>query len=267
MTGNPQRPRISIIVAARDEEDRIAACLRSCQWADERIVVVDAATRDGTENVARRWATKVFVRPWEGFARTKARAIEDAACDWIFWLDADEEVNPQLADAIRRAIDDPSGRVAFAVRRRNHYLGRVVSRGAWSNDRSVRLFRPGEARFTDRLVHEGIETDGATGLLDGYLDHHSYRNLRHHWEKMGAFARLWAEQARRDGKRAHAWDLVLRPALRFVKGYWLKRGFLDGSAGLVLAFMDAVYVGLKYACLIEMLRAAPPANSGREERS
>jgi (heptosyl)LPS beta-1,4-glucosyltransferase len=241
---------VSAIVIARDEEDRIEACLRSVAWADERIVVVDAATRDATVERARPLATDLTVRPWDGFGAARSFAVERARGPWIFWIDADEWADRRLSEAVVRAASDPRGRLGFRVRRRNHYLGRAVAHGAWSSDVVLRFFRKDAGRFDDRLVHESVVVHGPIGILDGRLEHNSYRSLAHHWEKMGTWAGLWAEQALRDGRRAHAWDLVLRPPVRFIKGYLLKAGFLDGAPGIVLAFMDAVYVGTKYARLL-----------------
>ena len=140
----------------------------------------------------------------------------------------------------------------FRIRRRNHYLGRVIAHGAWSSDVVLRLFRKdaGALRRSAR-ARVGPRSTVPSAISQGRLEHRSYRNLAHHWEKMGVWADLWAEQALRDGRRATRWDLLLRPPARFVKGYLLKAGFLDGAPGLVLAFMDAVYVGTKYARLLE----------------
>jgi glycosyltransferase involved in cell wall biosynthesis len=248
-------PGISAIVIARDEEDGIERCLRSVAWADERIVVVDSATRDSTAERARPLATDVVIRPWEGFVAAKRFAVERSSRSWILWLDADEAVDPELADAIRSAVVRADGAAGFRLRRRNHYMGRVVSHGAWSGDSVLRLFARDRARWVDRLVHEEVEVDGRVENLPGHLDHWSYRDLGHHLEKIGSWAGLWAEQSINEGRRAGVHDLLLRPPIRFAKGYILKGGFLDGVAGLVLAFMDSVYVGSKYARLLEVQRA------------
>lgn len=257
---------ISAFVAARDEEDRIARCLRSLSWADERIVLVDAATRDDTARRAAPLATDLVVRPWNGFAEAKRFALSRCAHPWIFWIDADEAVDETLAAAIRRAVDDPRGKAGFRVRRRNHYLGRVVRHGVWSNDRALRLFRRDLARIVERRVHEAVEVDGPVGDLDGALDHWSYRSLAHHHAKIALWSRLWAMQAASEGRSAGPLDLLLRPPLRFLKGYLLKAGFLDGRAGLVLAFLDAAYVGMKYATLLEIgAGAGSPAEAKEDE--
>lgn len=247
---------VSAIVIARDEEDRIEACLRSVGWADERIVVIDAATRDATAERARPLATELIVRPWEGFVASRQFAISRSKRPWIFWIDADEQADRELAESAIHAVAaaEPGGKAGFRMRRRNSYLGRTVSHGAWASDTVLRLFRKDAAHFDGRLVHESIRVDGAVGFLEGHLEHSSYRDLAHHWEKMGVWAGLWAEQAEREGRRARPFDILFRPPARFVRGYFLKAGFLDGKPGLVLAFMDAVYAGTKYSRLLERQR-------------
>ena len=259
-------PKISAFVLARDEEDRIEACLRSIAWADERLVVVDAATRDATARKAEPLATEVIVRPWEGFSATKRFALSRTTHPWVLWIDADEVVDPRLARSIGEAVRQPSGHTGFRFRRRNFYLGRLIRHGVWSNDLVVRLFRRDAGRFDDRIVHETVLVDGPLADLDGFLQHRSYRDLDHHWEKMRIWSRLWAAQADRDGRRAGPADVILRPPLRFLKGYLLKAGFLDGRVGLILAFMDAVYVGMKYASLLERRGAGSGREGAKEER-
>ena len=111
--------KISAFVVARDEQDRIERCLRSLAWADERLVVVDAATRDATIEKARPLATDVVVHEWEGFSVTKRFGLSRTSHPWVLWIDADEQVTPELAAVIRSATTDPRGRVGFRLRRRN----------------------------------------------------------------------------------------------------------------------------------------------------
>lgn len=261
---------ISAIIIARDEGDRIGTCLRSIPWADERIVVVDDRTRDATAAIARPLATEVITRQWDGFAEGKEFALSRAHHPWILWVDADEEVDADLASAIREAVLSPGENVGFRVRRLNIYLGHAIRHGAWSDDRVIRLFRRERGRFDDRRIHESVDLDGPATDLRGFLTHRSYRNLSHHWEKIGEWSRLWAEEAHSSGKRGHPWDLIFRPVLRFLKGYFFKAGFLDGSVGVILAFMDAAYVGVKYARLLELQGGLPgdrgSMSGGRDER-
>jgi hypothetical protein len=134
----------------------------------------------------------------------------------------------------------------YRVPRIVRYLGRWIRHGGWFPDPKLRLFRRGEGRFDDRLVHEGVDVAGPIGTLRGALHHYPYRDREHHARKVEHYARLAAAQLARDGRRARVSDLVLRPPSRFVRMWVLKRGFLDGRPGFVAACMAARYVWLKY---------------------
>ncbi|MDM7915234.1 MAG: glycosyltransferase family 2 protein [Candidatus Eisenbacteria bacterium] len=194
---------------------------------------------------------RVIVRPWEGFAGSKRFAIARARHRWILWLDADERIDPDLAAACAAATAEPRGKAGFWMRRRSRYLGREIRHGNWGIDSVLRLFDRERARIDDRSVHEQVRVDGPTARLRGILWHESYRDVAHHFEKIGEWSRLWAEQARAEGRRTTALDLLFRPPLRFVKGYLVRGGFRDGRTGLVVAVMDALYAGMKYTALLE----------------
>jgi glycosyltransferase involved in cell wall biosynthesis len=251
--GSPFAP-VSVIVIARDEEDRIGPCLQSVSWASERIVIIDDRTTDGTARASESLATHVHILPWAGFAGTKRAAVSMASNPWILWIDADERIDAGLRAAIRSQPWNTGRSVAFRVRRRNRYLGRVMRHGNWGRDKVVRLFRRDRASFDDRLVHEAMNIDGPIGDLDGYLDHEPYRDLAHHWAKMALWTDLWAEQAMGAGRRARIADLLFRPAGRFFKGYLARGGVLDGREGFLLACMDGIYAWMKYAKLMERRR-------------
>lgn len=276
--------RLSALVIARNEEAGIARCLASLAFCDE-IVLVDAESTDRTVEVASRYTDRVFVEPWRGYAGQKSFALGHCRGTWVLWVDADEVVSAALAGAIRAVVEargaagsvlgeggvagaggtgsiDPSAEpddpgtpgtapVAYALARKVHYLGAWIRHSGWGEDRVVRLFRRGRARFSDDRVHERLLVDGAVGRLAGVLEHYSYKDLTHHWEKVRVLAALGAEQAQARGRRARSQDLVFRPLARWLKLYVLRRGFLDGWRGAVIAGMGAAYVLLKYALLRE----------------
>jgi hypothetical protein len=137
---------------------------------------------------------------------------------------------------------------AYAVRRRNFYLGRELKRGHWGRDWVVRLFRK-DRRFVDQRVHEHLEPVADLGHLSGTLAHQPYRDLTHHLEKMPRYARWGAEDLYQRGRRAGTADLLLRPLWRFIRAYLLEAAILDGRFGLVVSALDAHSAFLKYAYL------------------
>ena len=249
---------LSALVIARNEEAGIARCLAALEFCGE-IVLIDAESSDRTVEIARRVTDRVWVEPWRGYSGQKSFALEKCRGDWVLWVDADEVVSPELAQAIRAVVEGGGGGptprrdavVAYEVARRVHYLGAWIRHGGWGEDRVVRLFRRGAARFSDDQVHERLLVDGEVSRLPGVLEHYTYRDLGHHWDKVRALARLGAEQAHARGRRAGALDLVFRPLARGLKLYVVKLGFLDGWRGWVIAGMSAAYVFLKYSMLKE----------------
>lgn len=249
MTG----PRLSAVVITLNEERHLRRCLESVAWADE-IVVVDAESQDKTVQVAREFSDRVIVRPWAGFTAQKNFALEQAAGDWIFSLDADEEAAPELREEIMALVTDARAADGYAVRRQNMFLGRVIRHGGLYPDWQIRLFRRGRARFGERAVHESVTVEGPVGRLQGHLVHRSYEGVADFIDRANRYSSLAAEQMVREGRRVRAGDLLLRPLGRFLSMYVVKRGFLDGRRGLLLATLYAYYVFMRSAKLWEGTR-------------
>ncbi len=244
-TGASAPETLGVIVITLNEADNITRCLESVRFAD-RTVVVDSESTDDTVRLARELGAEVHVQPWSGYSAQKTFAMSLLDTDWVLWVDADEEVSPELRESIRRVLAERSDAAGFRVSRMVSYLGRWIRHGGWYPDPKLRLFRRCRAVFDGRLVHEGVSVDGRVGSLTGPLHHYPYRDRVHHAEKIERYARLAARQLARDGRRAHVWDEWLRPVARFLRMWLLKRGLLDGRAGLTAAVMGARYVRLKY---------------------
>ena len=247
-------PRLSVVVVTRDEEDRIRACLESVAWADE-LVVVDAESTDKTASIARELTDHVIARPWPGFAAQKNFGLEQARGAWILSLDADETVSPALREDIERVVRDDGPCDGYAVPRRNIVWGRWVRHGGLYPDWQLRLFRRGRGRFGARAVHESVHVDGRVGRLTGHLEHRSYRDVADFVARADRYATLAADDWIAEGRRVHAWDLVLRPLGRFVGMYVVAGGFRDGVRGFLLAALYAYYVLIRSAKVWERTKA------------
>jgi glycosyltransferase involved in cell wall biosynthesis len=244
------RQRLSVVLVTRNEEERLRACLESVAWADE-IVVVDAESEDKTATIAREFTDRVVVRPWPGYAAQKNVAIDLATGDWVLSLDADEVVSEALAADIRGVLTADGPADGYAVPRRNIFWGRWVRHGGLYPDLQVRLFRRGRGRFTARAVHESVSVDGRVERLAGQLEHRSYRDLSDFLARADRYATLAAEEAVAQGRRARVVDLVFRPLGRFLVMYVVRRGFLDGWRGFLLASLYAYYVLIRTAKIWE----------------
>ena len=156
---------LSVVIITLNEEANLARTLASVAWADE-IVVLDSGSTDRTREVAESFRAKFFVEPWKGFAAQKNSALEKATGDWILSLDADEEVEPALAEEIRAVLGANPSVAGFRIPRKNFFLGRWIKHGGFYPDPKLRLFRRGAGQFEDRLVHEDMRLDGATAYAE-----------------------------------------------------------------------------------------------------
>lgn len=237
-----------MVMITHNEEANLARALRSVSWADE-IIVVDSGSTDRTREIATSFGAKVFDVDWKGFGPAKQAAVERASGDWLFSLDADEEVTVELAEEIKRVVREESEFAGYSIPRKTSFLGRWILHCGWYPDPVLRLFRKGSGRFDDALVHERVILTGKEGRLRGEIMHYSYPNLTVYLEKLNRYTSLGAEEAWRSGKRATWFDIVGRPPVAFIKYYVSKRGFLDGLEGFVLCVLSGVSVLVKYAKL------------------
>jgi len=255
-------PTLSVIVIARNEARHIADCVRSAAFADE-VVVLDSGSSDDTVDQARAAGAKVFVdADWQGFGVQKNRALALATGDWVFSLDADERITPVLREQLAQAIAAPRGHVAFAVNRHSSFCGQYMNHSGWYPDRVLRLFRRDAARFSNDLVHERVLADGPVGRLSGELLHESMRDLESALVKLDRYSSAGARDLQRRGVRGSLASAIAHGAWAFFRTYVLRRGFLDGALGFVLAVSIAEGTYYRYLKLW-LLDRQPPAGPPR----
>ena len=248
--------RISVTIITLNEEKNICECLESLSWADE-IVVLDSQSNDRTVELARRYTDKVFIEPWSGQGAHKNRAIDLAQGPWIFSIDADERVPPELALEIQDVVQNAS-RDAYALRRQNMYRGQWIRHCGWWPDWVTRLFRKGKARFNDEVIHDTLETNGSIGKLKKPLIHHSFENASSFLERAHRYSAHQAEMMFRNGRRASLFTAFSHASFECLNTYLFRRGFLDGSAGLLIAISNGIGTFYKYMILREKGLSATP---------
>lgn len=244
-------PKLSVILITKNEAENIGDCLASVAFADE-IIVVDGDSRDGTVEIARSYGAKVVVdAAWPGFGPQKNRALELATGDWVLALDADERVPAELAAEIRALLDQPPGPIrAYAMPRSSYYCGRWIKHSGWWPDYVTRLFRRGTARFSDDLVHERLIVDGPAGKLRRPLQHYSFRSYEQVLDKINRYSTAGAEQRFKRGKRAGLRSAIAHGLWTFIRTYFIRRGFLDGREGFILAVSNAEGAYYRYLKLM-----------------
>jgi glycosyltransferase involved in cell wall biosynthesis len=236
---------ITAAVIARDEERAIGDCLSSLAWADERLVLVDAATVDRTREVARERGARVAERALESFSSQRDAALRLAHGDWVLFVDADERVSPALRQEILAKTNQPGECVGFWIPRHNVILGRVIRHAGWWPDYQLRLLRQGHAQYDPRrVVHEVPLLDGPVGYLSEPLVHHNYRSLAEFFAKQERYTRLearrWLATYRRRPRRR---SLLGQPVREFWRRYVTLEGYREGGLGLLLCLSLAWYAG------------------------
>ena len=260
------RAPVSIVILAKNEEDRLGAALESVVFADE-VVVADTGSTDGTRDVARLAGARFVPIGWEGFVASRNRALAEARHDWVLVLDADERVPDALRAEILAVLekDDPAA-AGYRMPRLSHFLGRPLRHGTWYPDFKLRLGRRSRGlRAEGGRVHETLEVDGTVGRLTAPLVHHPYRDLSDALRKGSTYARLGALDRYDRGSRGSAPALFFRPLFEFFRFLVLRAGFLDGRVGFYVAFLHAFSYFLRAAFLLEIQRRSPVEQKGRHK--
>ena len=242
---------LSIAVITLNEEANLSRSLASVRDLATEIVVIDSGSTDQTAVIARKFGAVFEVQPWQGHVIQKNRALRRCSQPWVFCLDADEVVSPELAAAIRQlfAKGDPS-KDGFWVNRLNFYLGDWI-RHVWYPEWRLRLVRKERAEWRGLDPHDRLEVAGPTGRLPGNLWHYSYRDLQDHLHRTIKYARISADSYARAGQSFHWYYLVFSPCIAFFRQLVIRQGWRDGWRGWMIAGATMIYVFAKYAFLLE----------------
>ncbi len=241
---------LSVILITKNEAANIRDCLQSVSWANE-IIVVDSGSTDDTVKLCKEMGAQVYVHDWPGFGKQKNRALGYATCDWVFSIDADERVTPELRASIETALRQPEGAcVAYRVSRLSSFCGRFIRHSGWYPDHIVRLFRRNDGRFSDVPVHESIEVQGKTGMLHGELLHYSYADFEQVLDKLNQYSTAAAELQLERGKQGGLATALGHGIWSFMRTYFFRAGFLDGRAGFMLAVLNAEHSYYRYLKLM-----------------
>jgi len=239
---SPARPSLSAAVIARDEAAHLGACLATLGFADEVLVLVDAATRDATREIARAAGARVEERIFDTFAAQRDAALRLARGEWVLFVDADERVPPALRDEVLARIAQPDGRRGFWIPRHNVLLGRVVRHAGWYPDYQLRLLERTAAHFDPRrVVHEVALLDGPAGHLEAAFVHYNYASLSEFVRKQERYSHLEARRWRLTYGAPRRRALLGQPAREFWRRYITLEGYREGPLGLLLSLLLAFY--------------------------
>jgi len=242
---------ISVCMLCLNEEDRLPKTLAPvkefAQW-----LIVDTSSVDNSISIARDAGAEVIERPWEGFSITRIKHFKEASQEWILWIDADEVIAPELIKELRELFNESPKHTAYKLNRMIYFEGKWIKHGDWFPDWNVRLFHRDCWSMEERAVHESLEIDGTIGKLRTPLEHYSFRSWEDKEQRSTKYARLWAEMQAKKGKQTSPLSPITRGIWKFIRGYFLKLGFLDGKIGFQIALSNAKETYLKYQLLREL---------------
>lgn len=273
---------ISVLILTKNEQQDLPGCLASVAWSDD-IHVYDSISTDRTLEIAKAAGATVTQRPFDNWSAHQNWGLRNIPFKhpWVFYIDADERMTPELVDEVKSAVRRPGDAVAMRIQRRDFFMETWL-RHVQTSPFYMRLFRPEKMRY-ERLVNPVSLADGPVADISGYLDHFPFsKGLGHWFERHNAYSRLEAEQIiknrlqgtdfsvlkaftakdfheRRYHQKEFFYRLPLRPLIKFVLLYIGKRGFLDGQAGLRYSVLQAIYEYMIVLKVQEMERAQPTA--------
>lgn len=247
-----QKFPISACIITCNEESRIRDCLESVKWADE-IIVVDSFSTDKTVDICREYTERVYQRAWPGNIDQKNYTKGLAKHEWVLCLDADERLSSELVLEIQKTIRNPEDSVGFLFPRCTFYLNRWIYHGDWYPDYQLRLFKKGCGQWQGTNPHGRVIVSGKTRYLRYDIYHFSYKNFSHQLRTIDNYSTIFADVTER-GKGFSLFQLIFRPLYKFIKIYVIKRGFLDGLPGFIIAISSAFYVFAKYVKLWERVQ-------------
>ena len=244
---------ISSIIIAKDEEKNIGRCIQSqLNCIDEIIVLIDDRTKDSTPEIVKSFSkVKYEIVKWQGFSAAKKNAVALTSNDWILWIDADEALTSELVKELIEFKKSVPKYDSYSFPRKATFLGRWILHSGWYPARITRLFNKNKITFSSNDVHEHLVVTGKTGNFKNDIEHYTDPDIKHYFEKFNNYTTLAADELVKKGKSFKVFDLIFRPMAIFIKMFFIKRGFLDGIQGFILAMFSSAYVFTKYCKLWE----------------
>jgi len=243
--------KLSVCIICKNEQKNIERCLKSVAWADE-VVILDSGSSDDTLAIARRYTDKIYCRDdWEGFGVQRQRAQALASNDWILAVDCDEEVSSQLAQEIAGALSEADEHTVFMLNRLTNFCGQFIYHSGWHPDFVHRIYNKKHYGYNSKTVHEAVSCGGARKVkLRHTLAHYQFDDLYLYTNKRNSYAETGATEKLSMGKKSSLSKAVTSSLFAFIRHYFLKRGFLDGKIGFIIAVIQMQYTFNKYVFLL-----------------
>lgn len=244
---------ISALAITYNEEANIEKFIMSLSLADE-VIIVDSNSTDKTVELAKQLNAKVIVRDFDNFSSQKNFALQQANHDWVVFFDLDETISPELAEDIKKNIENSKNTSGFKVKRNFYFMRKRIKYSGFQNDAVIRIFKKSKAKYSPNLVHETLDVDGKIKALKHRSNHYSYKNFDHYNNKLTQYSKLQAQALYNKNVRPNLYHFLVRPCYRFWHQYLIRLGFLDGKEGFILAYTSAFAVFKRYLYLWTMYR-------------
>ena len=251
---------LSVVIITYNEEKNIRRCLESIRGLADEIVVVDSLSTDNTRTICHEYGVRFIDQPFLGYIEQKNFALDQAANDYVLSLDADESADKKLFASIKDAKEKGFTADSYRMNRCNNYCGQWIKHGMWYPDRKIRLVNRHKARWGGINPHDklAVQSGSSVAYLKGDILHYTYATIDEHLEQMNRFTTIQAKTMYEQGKKSSWFKLLVNPAVAFIADYLIKRGFLDGKNGLILAKARAFATFIKYSKLLHLQERENP---------
>lgn len=242
--------KISACIISLNEEAKIEDCLQSLQGVADEIVLVDSLSTDATKAIAERYGAKIYDQKFLGHIEQKNLAVSKASYDWILSLDCDERLSAPLREAILAVKSNLGQAHAYRMPRKTFYVYRWLNY-CWYPDFKIRLFDRRSARWGGTNPHDRVEVEGDNIMtLNGDIEHYSFNSIAEHIRTLDNFTEIGAQQILAKNKKVSLLSPFTHGFWTFFKIYVVKRGFMDGYAGLVVSILSGMHAFVKYVKVI-----------------
>lgn len=250
---------LSVVLATFNEEEHLPKCLESVKDNADEIVVVDGRSTDDTQKIAKKFGARVISTTNKPMFHTnKQMAIDKAKGSWILQLDADEEVDDELKQFIRKLLDDGDSFEGYWIKRKNFFLGRFLTKGGQYPDPVIRLFKHGKGSLPQKSVHEQIQIDGQVGWAEGHLMHYNAPTFSRYIDNANRYTSLTATELKSKKVSMNFFNdlyyMLIKPLITFIQIYFRHRGYKDGFPGFVFALFSGIHHALAYMKLGDLYR-------------